>query len=363
MYGTLTDPIRPTDLNELASAYSCPKRFAFKKEEQARGAPLERRRVRSATCVRAGVHEAIRTYLTPGTEACARVLAGERPRFEAMLSFVEQKIEQAAGGVPIDWKAARGAALNEATHMTLGALRTVAERAAEIVLVEAPFLVEIDTGQAKSYWLQGTADLVYRPKGAPSEVALAVWKTSPQRPSEILLDHGYLLGIHAQALGAGVFFPGTSGELALRRHPRELHVVHLRDFIPYAKKGSKVPTHRDELAYFGVASGTKVAYEPGQERGPGWHRTRRSELDVQRLKSSLRTIVSTVRLGRFVEHLCADCAQCTFKHACLVEGRARAAGSAPDSRRGQRRERRAPRRRSPAVAKSPRSSAPSEEPP
>lgn len=318
-YGSVDDPIRQSDLNELASSYSCPKRFAFKKDEQFGGEAKGRERAYGTACIGTGVHETNARYLDPTKSACARILAGELPSEEAVRRVLEEEVEKAAEGLPIEWKASRDTEIAAGVAMVLGALRGTSERASEVVLVEAPFLVEIKIA-AKSYWLTGTVDLVYRPRENPFGLGLADWKTGQTRPSEIVLDHGYQLGIYAHALADGVFFPGTEREVRLEQFPDELHIVHLRDYVPYAKAGSKKPTHRDELAHYGIEPGDKISYVKGDMRGPAWHRARRTELDVQRLKASIRNIVSTVRLGRFVENLGDDCARCAFKHACLNEG-------------------------------------------
>ncbi|MBC7171548.1 MAG: PD-(D/E)XK nuclease family protein, partial [Polyangiaceae bacterium] len=251
-YGTLADPVRQSDLNELASSYSCPKRFAFKKEERFSGVEIQRKRAWGASCVGTGVHETIKLYADPLGKGCARILAGELPSEAAVSVVVTEQIDKAAEGLPIEWKVSPATAITEAVRMVLGALRGLAERAAEVVLIEAPFLVEIEAGASGKapYYLTGTIDLVYRPKDDPSALVLADWKTGQQRPSEIVLDHGYQLGIYAHALACGVFFAGTEHEIRLNQFPREMRIVHLRDFVPYAKAGSKTPTHRDELAHY-----------------------------------------------------------------------------------------------------------------
>lgn len=319
-YGTFDDPIRQSDLNELASAYSCPKRFAYRKEEQFGGANAIDRAFGGA-CLGNAIHETLALYLDPSRPSCARVLSGEAPSDDALRTVIEAELDKAANGLPIEWgKKSRDAEVENAIAMTAGVLRTIPRYVAEVLIVEGTFRSKIETNE-REYWLTGTVDLVYRPRSNPSAIAIADWKSGIQRQSEIVLDHGYQLGIYSQAAKDGEFFPGALDEgepIRLGEYPEELCIVHLRDFVPYARKGTKTPTHRDEIAFYGTSE--KVSFEKGDLRGPGWMRARRTESDVARLKVSIRHIVNTVRLRQFVEHLGDDCARCAFRHICLNEG-------------------------------------------
>lgn len=326
-YATLADPARQSDLADLASAYGCPKRFAFRKEEASSGVEVAKKRAHGATVIGSGVHGTIATYLEPSRSACAKILSGSLPSEAAVRAVLERQVLEAAEGLPIEWKAAEDSEMAAGVQMVLAALRDTAARACEVVLVEAPFLVELPGASGKAgYVFSGTIDLVYRPRTDPTALVLADWKTGATRPSEISLDHGYQLGIYAAALASGTFFPGTPEERRIEQFPSEMFIAHLRDAVPYQKSGSKAPSHRDEIAYYqaergvDLERGSKVAYKAGEQRGPVWYRGRRVELDIARLRVSVRNIVSTVRLGRFVENIGDDCARCAFKHVCLEEG-------------------------------------------
>src|SRR5699024_10882013 len=121
-YGTRQDPIRQSDLSDIASSYSCPKRFAYRKEEEASGAIISRKRSWGAACIGTAVHETIAAYLDPHGTASARVVAGEMPSFEAVTSVLERELDKASEGLPIEWKKrSQEAEIKDAAHMVLGA--------------------------------------------------------------------------------------------------------------------------------------------------------------------------------------------------------------------------------------------------
>lgn len=364
-YGTREDPIRQSDLNQLASSYGCPKSFRFRKEQAAEGIEVERETARGATCIGNATHEAFRLYLGDG-EASARILAGELPGEEALQHVIDQQLRRAAAkvvvgedaneeavqeaikrGVSIDWGNDDPAKRRtEAVSMVRGALREVGRRAFEIVLVEESFLAPIDCGD-KRYWLTGTIDFAYRPRHDPSGLALVDWKSGEQRLSQTILDHGYQFGIYAHALEHGEL--GESG-YTLGQFPTEIWLGHLRDFIPYAKVTEKTVSRPEEAEFFGVEMGTKVAVPPpgghpppklkkdgtpykerarkhpvvkieeASRRGPAFYRANRTPLDVARLKHSVRKIVSMVRMGSMVEFIGEHCDRCPFRMTCLTDG-------------------------------------------
>ena len=149
---------------------------------------------------------------------------------------------------------------------------------------------------------------------------LADWKSGTKKPDELSLDHGYQLGLYAEALAKGTFYKGTPREFRVDQYPDQLFIAHLRDAVPYMKSGSKEAKHRDDLVHYGVSHGTKVAYKAGDRRGPVWYRAQRSEHDIARLRVSVRTLVSTMRMGFFLERIGDACARCAFRDACLNQG-------------------------------------------
>jgi hypothetical protein len=317
-YGTASDPVRQSDLSDIASAYGCSKRFQLRKEAEAAGEELRRETASGRMVVGSAVHGTIHRYLT---RASHRILgSGDTPSHEAIRVVLIEELDRAREGRPIEWYGDdRQAEITNATHMVHGALRTLADRASSIVLAEAPFRATIDGGNGQAYHVVGTVDLVYRTRDG--ELALADWKTGAQRLPQIILDHGYQLGIYAHALAEGTF--RVAGEdRRIEQFPSELYVVHLRDFVPYAKASSKVVDRPEECAFYGVERGTKVKTKAGDLRGPGWYRAHRTEADVARLRHSIRKLVSGVRLGVLFEHVDEHCGRCPFKARCLADGHA-----------------------------------------
>jgi hypothetical protein len=102
--------------------------------------------------------------------------------------------------------------------------------------------------------------------------------------------------------------------------PDEIRYVHLQDLVPYEKAGDKTVNRREDVAHYGVTAGTKIKYVKGDLRGPAWLPIRRSEHDVPRLQSQLRSVVGTVRMGRFPERIGEKCERCGFKDLCLTTG-------------------------------------------
>ena len=345
-FGTRADPVRQSDLNQLASSYGCPKSFRFRKEEAASGEAVERDHVRGATALGNSTHGAFEKYLAgPHT---ARILAGEVPSDEAVRSIIRQGILEAAGTLPVEWgKDDPKTKVEEAVVMVRRGLEEVGKRAAEIVVVEEPFVAEIECF-GKSYWLKGTIDLAYRPKEDPSGLVLVDWKSGETRLSQIILDHGYQFGIYAHALEHGLF---GEAERRIGQFPTEILLGHLRDFLPYTKVTAKTVTRPEEAAFFGVELGTRVELPPAggfpppklkkdgtpykererkrpvtrvevEQRGPVFYRARRKPADVERLKHSIRKLVSSVRMGAMVEFIGEHCERCPFKLPCLTDGHA-----------------------------------------
>ena len=316
LYGTAADPVRQSHLDRLAGRFCCSRRFQFEREEEAAGGAGPRERVYGETIVGTAVHETIKRYLT----ACPdRTLERRLPSNDRFAEVVREELDQAAGGLPIDWGKVRpDDAVRDAVAMVRGALLTLADRASAILLIEAPFLAQIDCGAKEPYWLKGTIDIVYRARD--EGLGLADWKTGKQRPHPIALDHGYQLGIYAHALEHGVFWPGEERQVEIGAFPQHIHLVHLRDFLPYQRRTRKRIKTADEAAFYGAEVGQTINCETGAPRGTGWYAARRSPADVARLKHSLRTIAGSVRLGRFLEHLGESCAKCPFKGPCLNDG-------------------------------------------
>lgn len=340
-YGTAADPIRQSDLNELATSYSCPERFRRRKMADAAVDPdAPPARIYGAPLIGDVVHKVIDRVLS--SEKCVEQVNGGRqlvhmpPRRLLERAVVDQleQLRKERGGGDIIWvKTTQLSEETDAVTMIEGALKRVAQDASHILFSEASFVVQID-----GFWLVGTADLVYRDRSGA--LVLADWKTGVRVASQIDLDHGYQLGIYAQALADGWFFPGLSreyveqvlaaGDIAVLMDeqgarvgsfPDRLHLVYLRDCLPYKRASKKTVTRLEEAEMLGVNVGAQVARVVGDPKGPAWYRGRRTAEDVARLKVSLKTIVGSVRLGRFIENIGGDtCGKCAFARACLNQG-------------------------------------------
>lgn len=108
--------------------------------------------------------------------------------------------------------------------------------------------------------------------------------------------------------------------------PEEIRYVHLQDFVPYEKAGDKKISRPEDAGYYTqvlgqpMRVGDKVKYVKGDLRGPAWLSIARSEYDVPRLHSQLRSVVGTMRMGRFMERLGEKCVRCPVKELCLTTG-------------------------------------------
>lgn len=347
-YGTIADPIRQSDLNALTSSYACSKQFQFRKIEDSEGTRSERsagwkRVIGNAT------HQVFDRILV---NAKAKVLAGWVPSLEQVSAALRAEMEIACEGLPISWRNGKGKPdadadheIEEAAHMVRGGIKKLGEVAIDIVLVEAPFFVTF-VRDGKTYCSIGTLDCAYRSKAKPDAIGLVDWKTGEQLLSQIVLNHGYQFGIYGDALAQGWFFPhkaalarflalqvehalnpdapayvvGTCGEFQIGQFPEDIHVAHLRDHVPYSRAGDKKPNRPEQLEFYGITAGAKVKYVKGDARGPGWYRAHRTPADRARLIQSIHTIVGTVRLGRFLEHVDEKCERCSFSSRCLTEG-------------------------------------------
>lgn len=313
-FGTAEMPVRQSHLNDIASQNGCGKRFFY--EHDALVEKPKRETAGWKPALGTAVHAVIERALTRtwpkmvelfGPDAPPRPLGQPtgwapkalRDRVDEVLREELSKAAAEMTGVPgarVEWyDEDPETEITAGVAMAIGGIRTAVERAEEVLACEAPFKAELD-----GYHLIGTLDFLYRPRGAePGTIALADWKTGERKLHQVLLDHGYQGAIYAHALEHGVVWPGTERERRFGTWPAELHIVHLRDFVPYLKK-PKTP-------------GKGV----GDLRGPGWAKSQRTSADVARLRVSLATVVGTVRMGRRLERLGEQCARCPYRGPCL----------------------------------------------
>lgn len=367
-FGKAARPIHKSDLVEMTGEFGCPRRFKYAQDAIADGLERDRSEVVSPkTVFGSAVHETMARALS-NDAVVADILAGECLQESRVRATLEHELKLAADGRRIDWgRNDPSEMIADYTAMTLGALHSLCGRVARIVMVEAGFTVELD-----GMVFAGHTDLVYEPIEAPGELGLLDWKTGDSKPDEIELDHGWEAGIYSLALKRGTFLPrdrvllgpaaqgGWIGqyrdgdqhgamvtratrwqaerdgleaalervaagehfpsELRFERFPERIHLVHMASFVPYEKAGTKEVKRAEDVEYYQVPSGTKVKFKPGDLRGPGWLPIRRKENDLPRLAHRLRTVVGTVRMGRFLDLVGERCKRCPYKGDCLNGG-------------------------------------------
>lgn len=364
-YGTAEDPLRQSDLNDVASQWGCPKKLQLRKQAEAEGESTRGPNAYPGLVIGSAVHLTIETYLKKAPE---RIFAGEVPSEEAVAQLIEQYLPIAAEHRPIVWpdtKDARAKELSAAVAMVRGALEALPRYASEVLFVEPPFTLELESPNASQVFAaRGTIDLVYRPRHDPDGLGLLDWKTGATRLEREKLDRGYQFGLYAQALRAGVL-GGHGQPIRVGRFPTEIYVVELRDFVPYERavsRGKRID-RPEELAFYGaklfeetLAGGAEVlpgqGFQPDYEhpvfgpcltlppghlvkpgkgdlRGPGFYQAQRSEADVDGLMESVRNVVKGVRLGVFYQNIGSSCVKCAFRDPCRGDGYATKASNAP----------------------------------
>lgn len=379
-YASASDPARQSDLSDVASPYGCSRRFHYRKTEQADGTRLPRERAFWKAVHGTVIHRLIERALAPAVWAKLREHGERAVRSRSFAARLEQlyveELPVAAEGLPVDWGTDDPeAARDQACVMVRELLLDLLERMERPLAVEAPFLAEIESGrqggrrgrgEPERYHLQGTIDLAYEPLGCPGEVALTDWKSGKMRAHPVVLAHGYQVAMYAHAVEHGRLWPGTEQERVLGVFPSAVHIVHLRDYLPYAKRTTFTLDRPEEVAWARelaaahglldgiggperLSRGARVEIEPSttpppkikkdgtpykrpkranpplvtlkyDRRGPAWYAAPRTPEDVARLKVSLASIVGTVRLGRFYESIGEGCDRCAFKGPCLTEG-------------------------------------------
>jgi hypothetical protein len=369
-YGTATDPIHKSHLKELSGAHSCPKRFWFKCNAEV---TPERDTVSGKMVAGTAAHETIARALS-NRDFCARLLRGDEPITRTVVKTVYyDEYEREVGGRRVQWyKHDETDVLEDCVDMVLGLLNRLHEHVAEVVLVEPGFVAKCG-----EYWLSGHIDLLYRPRSAPGRLAICDWKTGASKPHEIELDHSWEGSVYSAAVYGGYFLPrdavavevGTDGlavatigkhravdvsrsraerqalelaliDIALRidtgaevgwpyeqhlyvahEFPAHVHYVHLPDYVPYSKAGTKAINRREDLDFFGYAAPVKShKYIAGQQRGPAWLPVALTEHDLPRLAARLRNVVGMVRMGRFIEQIGEQCSRCAYRPSCLTSG-------------------------------------------
>ncbi|MEE9568342.1 MAG: PD-(D/E)XK nuclease family protein [Candidatus Binatia bacterium] len=166
-------------------------------------------------------------------------------------------------------------------------------RQAEVLLSEACFTVQIG-----GYAFAGILDQ-YRRQGDAK--ILIDFKSGKTKPMDLTLRLGTQFSVYTHAIVHGEFLGTGKGH---KRVPVSLpdQVVHyqLYDHLPYKKTGKW---------------GNK-----GQERGPAWYPTERTEHDLKASEQEIRRICGNIRRGTFPR---AEndmiCRMCRFQEACLQD--------------------------------------------
>lgn len=357
-YGSASDPIHKSDLNGITGDYGCDRQFRYYKDAAADGQDESQteRVVSGKAAAGNAVHETIARALS-NLEVRARLLAGtlQVNRKQVADVFAEELQREAAGREIAWYRDKADKVCDDRVSMVVGLLNRLHAHVAEVLLVEGGFIVPFD-----GYWLSGHIDLLYRPKQNPAGLALADWKSGSQKPHAIELEHGWEAGIYSLAVRAGYFLAresltesellsaqaGAGSHLSARRKaleavlieralaaeagapivptfgefPEEIWHVHLGDYVPYQKAGSKEVKRPEDVRHYGSPVGTKLKYLAGDLRGPAWLPVRRTEEDIPRLAYQLRQVVGTVRMGRFAERRGEKCMRCAFREPCLATG-------------------------------------------
>lgn len=286
----------------------------------------------------------------------------------------EHELRIAADGRDIDWgKDSPDDMVRDRIAMIVGVLRSLHRYARSVIAAEPGFICELE-GQ----WFSGHIDLIFEPvDGAPGDVAICDWKTGASKPHPLELAHGWEAGVYSLACLDGAFLPreavtlapvdqrgggwvgsatltddagdvtvselrptrwqaerdaleealkriarGATHPLAYRigRYPSRVYHVHLRDFVPYQKAGTKQAKRAEDLAWYRLEQPATVKYAAGDFRGPAWLPVELHEHDVRRLAYRTRNVVGTVRMGRFPDYVREHCQRCPFARDCLTDG-------------------------------------------
>lgn len=361
-FGLVDFPIHKSHLNTFTGNYGCPKRFQYEMNVQHGDGQRDRQDralISASLACGSAAHETLARALS-NPDVKAAVLAGPNgvTRSRVKATFWEE-LDTELAGRQIEWGDNDP---EDYVDMVHGALDTLHLHAADVVLLEAGFTLVLD-----GMYFAGHTDIIYRPRSAPHALALSDWKTGKTKPDPIELNHGWESGIYSAAMRYGTFlgrehvsiteevdgqWTGTCmgrsvtrstrwqaerdaleagldelargathpGTVRFEEFPQEIHHVHLRDYIPYRKAGKKAVKRVEDLVHYGLTTPGQVEFSAGERRGPAWLPVRRDEREVPRLKHRLRTVVGTVRMGRFLDLVGERCNRCPFKQQCLNDG-------------------------------------------
>lgn len=366
-YGTIPDPVHKSHLNELTGEYGCPRRFRYQRDAELDPSATAEREAEATKPVNyhlacgTAVHETVARALN-NVDARKRILAGQSIRPERIRDTFEHELRAAADGRDIDWRDEDPATVvGERIAMIEGLFLTLPKYVQDVVAVEPGFIVSLE-----GVWYSGHIDLVFVPRGMPDALGICDWKTGATKPDPIELAHGWEAGIYSAALRHGVFLNrervaltsvrdgwraqcgavdltrrtrwqaerdgleealkliaagnALSSQFSFEQYPSRVYHVHLQDFVPYVKKGYRTAKRPEDLEWLGLERETKITYQKGDWRGPGWLPVALHENDIARLAYRSRAVIGTVRMGRFVDYVREHCRRCPFARECLTGG-------------------------------------------
>ena len=367
-WGRCADLIHQSDLKNIIGEHGCPAQFQYKKTAAAQGPREPRTTCNGKMAAGTAVHAVLHRILSSPPAIVAVMDARQSFARSTLSKAYYEEFDAEAGDRTVEWfKHNADKVHEECVDMLFGVIEDMRHHVGEVVAVECGFVY-----QAGGIWMTGAVDLVYRAPGS-KQLSFADWKTGVNKPCQIELDHGWQSAIYAQALKDGYFVrfedvavqPGEEHRDALERacqeiavawqamddaadegrqgaaeadladaiarhratrfgeFPEQIRYVHLRDYIPYSRKQSKVLRRPEELAWAGAppdARDHKVTMEKGDVRGPAWYHVNRSESDAPRLLHTVKAVVSMVRFGRFPAAVGDICNRCSHRETCLNTG-------------------------------------------
>jgi hypothetical protein len=368
-YGSATDPVHKSHLNSIVGGdYGCPRKFRYEMDAKAEGVPglEELPEISGKAAAGTAAHETIARALG-NEELCARLLEGKGGIAATAVAHVfMQEFEREVGGRSVQWyQADESETLKERVTMITALLSDLHKYVAKVELLEAGFIVQVG-----KVWLSGHVDIVYRPRSNPERIAMGDWKTGANKPSSIELDHGWEAGVYSAAVHHGRWLPrgairmvGSTATLlshsvthpsryiaerevmerslidvarelesergggdawiqtmGFNEFPTEIYTVHMADYVPYKKAGTKLVKRAEDLQHYGYERPTTHRFEAGHTRGPAWLPVKLSEYDMPRLEARLANVVGMIRMGRFVDNVGDRCLHCSYKDDCLTGG-------------------------------------------
>lgn len=374
--------IHQSDLSGLVGQFGCLERFKRRKTDAALGVETRRDMAPGKMCAGSAVHAVLHRIL--GNPRAARELLTNGNAFFSRAQLERAYLEEfnrARGGRVVEWGKEKSERVHEESiDMLSGVLADLPTRAEEIIATEVGFVFHLDgiwmtgacdviyrprgssrlaladwkTGKTKPHTIEldhGWQSAIYSEamkrgyfvrwdrverharEGESHRVTLervcariaAAWESARKLEEEHLSARGEVVAGELfndldQALAELDRVVEDVGAERFDEFPVAIHYVHLRDFLPYQRKTTRMVQGRDDLAWQGLSEPRKVTFEKGDRRGPAWLAVQRSEADAPRLLHLLRAVVAWVRFGRFPAIPGEKCSRCRYREPCLLDG-------------------------------------------